>query len=89
MNKIKSNTLLDELEADIRQIISDASFLKTEDPGLLLQQPAPGKWSVIQVIEHLNSYDRYYLLAIEKSLQSEKPSPNFLNRVGWEITLRK
>ena len=82
MNKIKSNTLLDELEADIRQIISDASFLKTEDPGLLLQQPAPGKWSVIQVIEHLNSYDRYYLLAIEKSLQSEKPSREFF-KPGW------
>ena len=82
MKKIKSNTLLDELEADIRQIISDASFLKTEDPGFLLQQPAPGKWSVIQVIEHLNSYDRYYLLAIEKSLQSEKPSREFF-KPGW------
>lgn len=82
MKNIKSNILLDELEADVRQIIAEASFLKTEDPGLLLQQPAAGKWSVIQVIEHLNSYDRYYLLAIERSLTVEKPAREFF-KPGW------
>ena len=82
MKKILSEELINELQADLRQIIADATFLKAEDPGMLLQQPAPGKWSVIQVIEHLNSYDRYYLLAIERSMMVDKPAVTFF-KPGW------
>ena len=69
MKKYKSIELLEQLQADTRQLILTANYLRTIDPGLLLQEPAPGKWSVIQVLEHLNSYGRYYLLAIERSLE--------------------
>ncbi len=77
MKKIKSSELIDQLEAEVRQIIADTAYLKGEDPGILLQQPQAGKWSVIQVIEHLNSYDRYYLLAIERSLEEKKPAKEY------------
>ncbi|WP_315818041.1 DinB family protein [Paraflavitalea speifideaquila] len=33
----------------------------------MLQQPAAGKWSVAQAIEHLNSYGRYYLPLMQKA----------------------
>ena len=56
--------------------------MKSTDPGLLLQVPAPGKWSVIQVLEYLNSYGRYYLLAIERSLIKDKPAIEFF-KPGW------
>lgn len=82
MKKIKTEELLNQLQADVRQIIADTTFLKGEDPGILLQQPQPGKWSVIQVIEHLNSYDRYYLLAIERSMQQDKAAKEYF-LPGW------
>ena len=74
MKKYRSLTLLEELQADVRQLLLIANKLKSEDPGVLLEQPAPGKWNVVQVLEHLNSYGRYYVPAMEKSLQSNKPA---------------
>jgi hypothetical protein len=73
MKTFNSNILLESLQADIRQLMLAATYLQKEDPELLLAQPAPGKWSVVQVLEHLNSYGRFYIPAIEKSLQSDKP----------------
>ena len=82
MKKIQSQVLISELEAATRKCITEATYLKAADPALLLDQPAPGKWSVIQVIEHLNSYDRYYLLAIERSMQDNRPAREFFTP-GW------
>jgi hypothetical protein len=77
MKKYNSQALLEGLQADIRQMVLIANKLRSEDPGVLLEQPAPGKWSVVQVLEHLNSYGRYYIPAIEKSLQKNKPATEF------------
>src|SRR5436190_14674503 len=82
MKKYKSIELLEHLQADTRQLILVAKYLQSADPGLLLQEPAPGKWSVIQVLEHLNSYGRYYLLAIERSLEKDKPATEVF-KPGW------
>jgi len=82
MKKYKSIELLEQLQADTRQLILTANYLRSIDPGLLLQEPAPGKWSVIQVLEHLNSYGRYYLLAIERSMQKDKPAVHAF-KPGW------
>ncbi len=82
MKKYNSVELLNQLQADVRQMILEANYLQSTDPGILLQQPAPGKWSVIQVLEHLNSYGNYYLLAIEKSLDEDKKATNVF-KPGW------
>lgn len=82
MKKYNSIRLLDELQADIRQIILETNYLKSTDPGILLQQPAAGKWSVTQVLEHLNSYGNYYLIAIERSLEQDKPASKVF-KPGW------
>lgn len=82
MKKYNSIELLDQLQADVRQMILEANYLRSTDPGILLQQPAAGKWSVIQVLEHLNSYGNYYLLAIERSLKQNKPSTGAF-KPGW------
>ena len=71
MKKYKSDDLIDELQSDIRRMIEQVSILRAADPGLLLTEPATGKWSVIEVLEHLNSYDRYYLTAIEKAMAKD------------------
>lgn len=82
MKSYNSIELLEQLQADTRQLILTATHLQAIDPGLLLQEPVPGKWSVIQVLEHLNSYGRYYLLAIERSLANDKPAIEVF-RPGW------
>lgn len=82
MKTYKSTELLEQLQADVRQLILSANYIKSIDPELLMQQPASNKWSVVQVLEHLNSYGRYYLLAIERSLQKEKPAVEFF-KPGW------
>jgi hypothetical protein len=82
MKSFKSIDLIEQLQADVRQLILAATHLQKEDPELLLSVPAPGTWSVAQVLEHLNSYCRYYLPAIEKSLAADK-SWKPLFTPGW------
>ncbi|MGK2863892.1 MAG: DinB family protein [Chitinophagaceae bacterium] len=82
MKKYKSVELLDALQEDVRQLVLEANYLNATDPGILLQVPATGKWSVIQVLEHLNSYGNYYLLAIERSLLLDRPAKEFFIP-GW------
>jgi hypothetical protein len=82
MKSFDSLSLLEQLQADTRQLIASATFLKNEDPGVLLEQPGPGQWSVIQVLTHLNSYGVYYLPALEKGLRKEAAALKKF-RSGW------
>ncbi|HEY6955274.1 MAG TPA: DinB family protein [Flavisolibacter sp.] len=68
MNKFKSEDLISQLQADVRHIIAAAEHLETADPVKLNYSAAEGSWSVAQVLEHLNAYNRYYLPAIEKAM---------------------
>ena len=83
MKKIKTTDLLETLKTDSRQIILQTNYLLQEDPQTLQLQPEEGKWSVAQVIEHLNSYGRYYLPLIELSVNAPNFSPNEFYRPGW------
>ena len=82
MKTFDSISLLEQLQADTRQLVATATSLKNEDPGVLMEQPAPGKWSVIQVLEHLNSYGDYYLPVLKKALAEDKPAQKVF-RSGW------
>ena len=82
MKSINSLSLIEQLQSEIRELIAQVLLLKSQDPGALLEQPGPGKWSVIQVLDHLNSYGNYYLPALENGLSVNKPAAvNF--RPGW------
>jgi hypothetical protein len=83
MKKMQSIGLLEDLQSDTRQIILATNYLLQEDPEKLTQQPAPGKWSAAQVIEHLNSYGRYYLPAIELAMNEASVSPDPIFTPGW------
>jgi hypothetical protein len=83
MKKTDKNQLLDRLENETREIVLRTNYLLQEDPGLLLQPPAPGKWSVAQVIEHLNTYGRYYLPLLQKALSKAPASQGGLYKPGW------
>lgn len=68
--KYLSNQLLDDLysktESGLEKAIREWQQLPEAQ---LTQQPAPGKWSAAQCLEHLNSYGHYYLPAIEKAIR--------------------
>jgi hypothetical protein len=83
MKTYKSTALLDSLKADTRQIILTVKQLLQEDPGILVAQPASGKWSVAQVIEHLNTYGRYYLPAIETAISKSHYRASIDFKPGW------
>ncbi len=67
-----TNDLLKQLEDSVTELITYAKHLQELDSMQLNRQAQPGKWSIAQVIEHLNSYNRYYLPEINKALQQGK-----------------
>ncbi len=69
--KTRQDKLIDDLKKDVEVIISCVDHFKG-DSDVLMIQPAPGQWSVLQVLEHLNSYGRYYLPAIDKEISFSK-----------------
>jgi hypothetical protein len=83
MKSIDKNQLLDRLENETRQIILQTNYLLQQDPEFLLQQPEAGKWSVAQVVEHLNSYGRYYLPLLQQALEKARPSTSSAYKPGW------
>ncbi len=83
MKKINSNTLLQHLQDDVRQIIFSANQLHQYPKEILVQQVEPNSWSVAQVLEHLNIYSRYYINAIEKQLHLNKTAPCEIFVSGW------
>jgi len=83
MKKIRSKDLAEQLKADTRRIILQTHHLLQQDPGVLTESPAPGKWSVAQVIEHLNTYGRYYLPLIQKALKESQHAPALEFKSGW------
>lgn len=65
--KIQQEQLINNLTNDVTVLLESVkSFIQEKDA--LLIQPASGKWSITQILEHLNSYGRYYLPAIDKAL---------------------
>jgi hypothetical protein len=83
MKKINSLLLLEQLQADVREIILKTDQLKHLSHSHLKQSPGKDKWSVIEIIDHLNFYSRYYIKAIEKKLDHSEGRliKNF--RPGW------
>jgi hypothetical protein len=81
--KFNSNALLENLQADTTQIILQVNQLLQLPPAVLQQLPAPDKWSVAQVLEHLNIYSRHYIIAIEQKLHLNQGKSNISFSPGW------
>jgi uncharacterized damage-inducible protein DinB len=83
MKQFSSIQLLEGLQADTREIMLATTRLAQQDPELLMRQPGEGRWSVAQVIAHLNSYGRYYLPAIEAAINKNRYQKNDWFKPGW------
>ncbi|WP_224744174.1 DinB family protein [Pontibacter aquaedesilientis] len=52
------------------------------DLSLLLHKPAPDSWSILECLEHLNRYSRYYNPALAKAIASNSGG-NFLQTISY------
>ncbi|PSK91162.1 DinB family protein [Taibaiella chishuiensis] len=83
MKTFNANTLIDRLQGDIRNMLLAVSQLQQQPAAVLETPPAPGGWSIAQVMEHLNIYCRYYITTIEQALHLNNTSPETRFKPGW------
>lgn len=76
MAKFKSEELLNELQEDVRRIKAAAEHINSADPRKLIYQTHPEKWSVVQVLEHMNAYGRYYIPTIDRAIAIKSGEPS-------------
>ncbi len=72
---MKTIELLDSLKKSTK-ILSEtveANFASLSDENLNWKQDT-SKWSILECIEHLNRYNKYYLKAIEAALSTAEPA---------------
>ncbi len=75
--KVKQDELIDSLKKDVEVLLECADFFRDEIDALLIP-PMPDKWSIAQILEHLNSYGRIYSPQIDKAI-----SAGHSNREAW------
>src|ERR1043165_2625463 len=83
MPKFKSEDLLNELIQDVNRIKESAQFFLSADKNKMAYSPAKGRWSVVQILEHMNGYSRHYLPLIEKELAFITPQANKIFTSGY------
>lgn len=87
---MKSQAFLQQLQ---EQVQAQLSILNTDfeplDIRALQFKPAPASWSILECLEHLNRYARYYLPALRKALAQEQPTANPEAQVGFSWLGRK
>jgi hypothetical protein len=62
---MEKKDLLDTLKQQVNDNIKQAQALLMRETDVLSQSPASGAWSVLQIVEHLNTYNNYYVPKIE------------------------
>lgn len=69
MPVFNSIELLEQLKSDVVSIISQYEHIVALPEDILLQQPSADKWSIAQILEHLNGYNRFYLPVMEQAVK--------------------
>jgi len=83
--KYLAESLLEDIFAQSEQNINKAITEWQQLPAeFFTAQPGFNKWSGVQCLEHLNSYGRYYLPAIEKAIaMAANTNPGVYFSSGW------
>lgn len=82
--KLDKYRLIEELEAELRNQIAQVKENFENASETVLQSPsASGGWSILQCLDHLNSYGFYYLPQISDALIRAKRSDSSIYRSGW------
>jgi hypothetical protein len=77
-------TLLQQLQQQVQDILATVEREFQPLPDHKLQyKPAPDRWSVLECLEHLNRYARYYHPALATALTQVAPNTNQELRFTW------
>jgi len=85
MNSIKvKSELIARLEQEVkRQILVVKKEFAPLDNKQLLRQSEDNGWSILQNLEHLNIYYKYYLPAISDALEAANDDTSASYKSGW------
>ena len=87
---ITNTSFLAELTAAVEALrIAVRTDFAALPPTLLNQRPAPASWSILECLEHLNRYSRYYNPALAQALPPPRPVPLVLPEVKYSWLGRK
>ncbi|MBZ5859493.1 DinB family protein [Flavihumibacter profundi] len=84
MKPFNSSVLLRELSNESLVLLEDITQIAEQtSPDLLETNDGPGRWNTLQVLEHLNSYYRYYLPLMEHKMELSTKHAQPLFKPGW------
>ncbi|RYY38351.1 MAG: DinB family protein [Chitinophagaceae bacterium] len=83
MAKYKTEDLLQQLRTDVERLRAAAGFFKQTDKNKLIYMPSSAQWSVVQILEHLNAYGRFYLPAMRKAMTEKVSHKNAWFQSGF------
>jgi hypothetical protein len=79
-----STTFLAQLDRDLRQLLATVQAeLAPLELAQLNHKPAPTAWSILECLEHLNRYSRYYNPRFAQALAQADPSAEAEVRYSW------
>jgi hypothetical protein len=82
--KLDKYRLIEELEAELKNQIAHVKENFENVSETILQSPAAsGGWSILQCLDHLNSYGFYYLPQISDALKRAKRLDSSVYKSGW------
>lgn len=69
MKRVEKGALLQKLEDQVERHIADTiTLFQNKDDAFLNRPSATGGWSIVQCLDHLNSYGHYYLPKMREKL---------------------
>ena len=80
---MNAETLLQSLIEETRKLLNLAENLKTEDLSILIWRADDSSWNILECLEHLNLYGKFYLPEIEKGIIHAKSTPSNEFKSGW------
>jgi hypothetical protein len=87
MQTYNSGKLIQQLQQQTENLLNIATQQwQMTNPAIFKQQPAPGAWSAMQCLGHLNAYGDYYLPAIQKAIAVAKQKGKTASAIfkpGW------
>jgi hypothetical protein len=81
--KIPSEALLVDLIARTKQLILEAELLKEKSEEDLNVKENSTSWSVLECLEHLNLYGKFYLPEIAKRISENRGKKESVFKSGW------
>ncbi len=84
MKALLAGDLLQTLKEEALFLLKEVEAMQQHTPLELLETTdGPGRWNTLQVLEHLNTYYRYYIPVLEKAMEASTTQAVMYFKPGW------